>query len=217
MIKAAIIGCTGATGAPLFRFLSEAGFYESVQGFARPNPSSLASSPNVTLVNFQRLEEWSHLIRATDIFLCMGSTIRKAGSKQAQYQVDYTYQANFARVARERGARRCFVVSSPGADSKSSNFYLRMKGELDDYIRDLGFETVLIKPSLICAQRPEIRLGEKLGAFLLSPVCRLPGLRHFRPIDAEDLARAVCLIATSGKTLRQEYALGDIHALLQGH
>jgi uncharacterized protein YbjT (DUF2867 family) len=144
----------------------------------------------------------------------MGTTLKKAGSKHAQFEVDYTYQANFARAARERGAKRCFVVSSPGANAQSANFYLRIKGQLDDYVKSLGFETILIKPSLIAASRPEVRLGEKLGGFIMAPMRFMPGLRYYRPIEASELARAISVIAASEYPLQEEYALGDIQAQL---
>jgi uncharacterized protein YbjT (DUF2867 family) len=211
---AAIIGATGATGSALSQILAESDTYSRVQLFSRSLPGISHPKVEAHVVDFKSIDQWASEIEATDIFLCMGTTLKKAGSKHAQFEVDYTYQANFARAARERGAKRCFVVSSPGANAQSANFYLRIKGQLDDYVKSLGFETILIKPSLIAASRPEVRLGEKLGGFIMAPMRFMPGLRYYRPIEASELARAISVIAASEYPLQEEYALGDIQAQL---
>ena len=214
---AAIIGATGATGSALARILAESDAYSRIQLFSRSLPEITHPKVDAHVVDFKSIDQWANEIDATDIFLCMGTTIKKAGSKQAQFEVDYTYQANFARAARERGAKRCFVVSSPGANAQSANFYLRTKGQLDDYVKSLGFETILIKPSLIKASRPDVRLGEKLGGFIMAPARFVPGLRYYRPIDARELAQAISVLAASESPLRAEYVLGDIQAQLALH
>jgi uncharacterized protein YbjT (DUF2867 family) len=211
---AAIIGATGATGSALSQILAESDTYSRVQLFSRSLPGISHPKVEAHVVDFKSIDQWASEIEATDIFLCMGTTLKKAGSKHAQFEVDYTYQANFARAARERGAKRCFVVSSPGANAQSANFYLRIKGQLDDYVKSLGFETILIKPSLIAASRPEVRLGEKLGGFIMAPMRFMPGLRYYRPIEASELARAISVIAASEYPLQEEYAVGDIQAQL---
>ncbi len=211
---AAIIGATGATGSALSQILAESDTYSRVQLFSRSRPGITHPKVEAHLVDFKSIDQWASEIEAADIFLCMGTTLKKAGSKRAQFEVDYTYQANFAHAARERGAKRCFVVSSPGANAQSANFYLRIKGQLDDYVKSLGFETILIKPSLIAASRPDVRLGEKLGRFIMAPTRFIPGLRYYRPIEARELARAISVLAASEYPLREEYALGDIQAQL---
>src|SRR6056300_867850 len=214
MRTAAIIGATGATGSELSNILAESEEYSRVQLFSRTLPSITHDKIEAHTVDFKSIDQWASEINAADIFLCMGTTLKKAGSKKAQFEVDYTYQANFARAARERGAKRCFVVSSPGANAASSNFYLRTKGQLDDYVKSLGFETILIKPSLIKAPRPDLRLGEKVGSIIMAPARFIPGLSYYRPIHARDLARAISVIAASPEPLKQEYVLGDIQAQL---
>ncbi len=211
---AAIIGATGATGSALSQILAESDRYSRIQLFSRSLPEITHPKFEAHLVDFKMVDDWCEKINATDLFLCMGTTLKKAGSKQAQFEVDYTYQADFARAARERGANRCFIVSSPGANAQSANFYLRTKGQLDDYVKSLGFETILIKPSLIKARRPDVRVGEKLGGFIMGPTRFIPGLSHYRPIDAGELARAISAIAASESPLKGEYVLGDIQAQL---
>ena len=215
MRVAAIIGATGATGYELSHRLAKSETYSRIQLFVRAEPSRTHVKHEVHEVDFKRVDQWADKIEASDLFLCMGTTLRKAGSKRAQFEVDYTYQAEFARAARERGATRCFVVSSPGANARAANFYLRTKGRLDEYIRSLGFETILIKPSLILANRPDFRIGEKLGGFMMAPLRYLPALRHYRPIHAAELARAISGLATSELPLKSEYVLGEIQAQIE--
>ena len=213
--KAAVIGATGATGQHLVIELGDCGYYDKVQTFGRRLVGYPTSLVEEHLIDFDRPETWSSLIQADDIFLCLGTTLKTAGSKAAQYKVDFDYQYAFARCAREAGATRIFVISSPGASPKAKGFYLRMKGELDEAVKKLGFETtVLIKPSLIRARREDQRVGEILGDLFLTPLCKLPGLRRYRPINALELARAITIIATQIESPAAEYVLDDIKSVL---
>lgn len=208
---AVLIGATGATGAALLPLLLEADAYDCVQTFTR-RPISL-SHPKLEahVVDFSEMAHWSDLSEVDDVFLVMGTTLKQAGSRAAQYEVDFTFQAEFAKLARACGAKRCFIVSSPGADPNSRNFYLRIKGELDEYVRQLGYQTIVFKPSLIKARRSQPRMAEQLGCLILPSVCRLPGLSQYRPIEAEILARAIAVIATQESHPRAEYILSVIH------
>jgi uncharacterized protein YbjT (DUF2867 family) len=213
--KAAVIGATGATGQHLIIKLGDSGYYERVQAFGRRLTGVQSSLVEEHQIDFDAPETWAKLIDADDVFLCLGTTLKTAGSKAAQYKVDFEYQYTFARCAHEAGAKRVFVISSPGASPKAKGFYLRMKGELDEAVKKLGFETaVLIKPSLIRAHREVERLGEVLGDRLLTPLCRLPILRRYRPINAYGLARAIAIIATQIQTPAAEYVLDDIQSVL---
>ena len=213
--KAAVIGATGATGRHLVTKLGDSGYYEKVQTFGRRLVGGQSSVVEEHLIDFDSPETWADLIDADDIFLCLGTTLRTAGSKAAQYQVDFEYQYAFAQSAREAGAKRIFVISSPGASPKAKGFYLRMKGELDEAVKKLGFgTTVIIKPSLIRARRADKRIGERLGDYLLTPLCKLPGLRRYRPINAHELAHAMTIIATQIDSPAAEYVLDDIQSVL---
>jgi len=213
--KAALIGATGATGQHLLVNLRDSGVYDCVQAFGRKRVYPQSHLVEEHLIDFDRPETWSSLIQADDVFLCLGTTLRIAGSKAAQYKVDFEYQYAFAKCAREHGAKRVFVISSPGASPSANGFYLRMKGELDEAVKTLGFETtVLIKPSLIRALREDKRIGERLGDRLLTPLCRLPVLRRYRPINATELAHAIAIIATQIEAPASEYVLDDIQSVL---
>jgi uncharacterized protein YbjT (DUF2867 family) len=127
-----------------------------------------------------------------DTMICaMGTTIAKAGSKQAFRQVDYVLPIKFAEMAFAQGAKACAVVSSPGASLSIPLFYCRTKGELERDIRGIGFRSLtIIRPGMIGGSREEFRLAERVIlpiAALLRPI--LPrGLRINPP---ENIARAL--------------------------
>ena len=143
-----------------------------------------------------------------DLFSAMGTTIKQAGGRSGQYQVDYHYQANCARIAAENGTKRLFLVSSPGADSHSRIFYTRIKGELEDHVLQLPFEMhCLFRPSLIQGDRSEKRQGEKIGLAVLTGVSRMVQKTGFstlgkfvskiRAISGDELASSMLRVAES--------------------
>jgi len=125
---------------------------------------------------------------------CLGTTIKKAGSQDAFRKVDYSYALNAARLAKEAGAKACILMSAIGASPKSSVFYSRVKGELEEAIRALGFSYLSIyQPSLLLGQRQEHRTAEGLGMAVMPVANRaLVGpLRKYRAIEAETIAAAM--------------------------
>lgn len=139
-------------------------------------------------------------LRAEDVFCTLGTTIRKAGSPEAFRKVDFTATLQLARVCLARGARTFTVVTSIGADPKSRFFYTRVKGELEQSLRSLGFPSLtILRPSLITGQRPEPRLRETLGEallLLLRPVLIGPW-KKYRAVGAAAIARTMVAAAQS--------------------
>ncbi len=199
MKTALVIGATGLTGKHIVNLLLESDNYQSVVIFSRralgiDNPKLLTH-----IVDFDRMSDWSDLIKGDDIFSAMGTTIKQAGSKEAFYKVDYTYPANFIEIAANNGAARLFLISAPGVSTKSPVFYNRVKAQLEEYINTLNLEMkVYFRPSVIYGDREESRFAEKLGEHLLSFSSRwIPGMKKFKPISGKELARAIvkCAIA----------------------
>jgi uncharacterized protein YbjT (DUF2867 family) len=127
----------------------------------------------------------------------MGTTIRKAGSKEAQYKIDVTYQYKFAKAASENGVKNYFLISSAGANVNSKFFYLRIKGELEEKVKSLPFNKIRIfRPSLLLGERSEKRFGEKAAERILKIVVPIfPFLKNQRPIDGGKVARAMIVSA----------------------
>ncbi|NND00420.1 MAG: NAD(P)H-binding protein [Gammaproteobacteria bacterium] len=193
MKTAIVIGATGVTGRPLVKELLADDNYSSVKVFSRRALDFEHDNLVVRIVDFDQLEQWQDDIVGDELFSAMGTTLKQAGSKAAQYKIDYTYQAGFFEAAAKNHVRRLLLVSSPGANSKSPVFYTRTKGKLEEFATRQVFEQrVFFRPSLILGDRPDNRVGEKLAqsAFRLLPM-NLPLIKRYRPIRGEQLARAM--------------------------
>lgn len=197
-MKALIIGATGATGKDLLEQLLRDDAFESVEIFVRRDVKCESPKLTVHIVDFDRMEEWKHLLSGDVLFSCLGTTLRAAGSKEAQWRVDYTYQFEAAKAARENGVPTYVLVSSIGASTKAKFFYTKMKGALDEAVCSLGFPRcfILRPPSLI--RKGSDRFGEKVGLAGLKALNTIGLLRAYRPLSTEGLAAAMIRLAKSG-------------------
>ena len=199
-MKALVIGATGAIGKDLVARLLDDGSFERVDIFVRRQVEVTSPKLNVHVVDFDHPEGWSDLLTGDVLFSCLGTTIKAAGSRDAQWRVDYTYQLNAAKAARENGVPTFILVSSVGASSKSKIFYTRMKGALDDAVTELGFPGcfILRPPSLI--RKGSDRPGERFGVAALKALNAIGLMRSWKPMPTEDVAAAMVRMAESGKT-----------------
>lgn len=190
---ALVIGATGATGSELVKQLLDHPSYQHVITFARRPLGYQHDKLIAHTIDFNQPEQWQSLIQGDELFSAMGSTLKLAGSKDQQHKIDYGYQFCAAQIAKQNGVSKLVLVSSPNANSRSASFYLRMKGELDNAVSALRFDQcILIKPSIIDAERPEGRLGEKMGSALLHTLTKwVSPLHKYRPISAKQLATAI--------------------------
>jgi uncharacterized protein YbjT (DUF2867 family) len=144
--------------------------------------------------DFAALEKVTADLSCTDAFCCLGATIRAAGSRKNFRAVDHTAVLALAWAAQRNGAQRFFFISSLGADASSRFFYNHVKGETEEALEVIGFQTLgIFRPSLLLGPRPEFRLGERLSAVLLwlAEPLLLGRLRQYRAIPAEVVARAM--------------------------
>ncbi len=193
---AVVIGATGLVGRALTDRLAAADHVGQVVTLTR-RPADRQSAKVINqVVDFDRLEQYAPLFRAARFFSCLGTTRKQAGSIAAQRKVDFDYQYRAAELAAENGVRHYLLISSSGADAGSKNPYLKMKGELERRIQALPFERISIfQPSLLLGQRKELRMGEKLGGLILPALCRIPGLRRYRPIPAAQVAAKMVAVS----------------------
>jgi len=153
--------------------------------------------------------EWSGLIasaRADVLVIALGTTWRAAGRNEAAFRaVDEKLVLDCARAAKSAGVPRCIAVSSVGADAGARNFYLRVKGEVEAALSALDFDRLdILRPGLLRGPRNERRPAERL-AMLASPITDLllhGGLRRYRSVTAETVARAILNLSTAGPTGR---------------
>ena len=198
MRTALLLGASGLIGGHCLDLLLHDEAYDQVIAFVRkPLPINHTKLTQYE-VNFDRLSEHANLLKADDVFCCLGTTIKKAGSQEAFRKVDFTYAHEAAKLAAHNGASQFLLVSSLGADAKSSVFYSRVKGEIEAAISAMNFESVSIfRPSLLLGERTEFRLAERLAEPFAKAVSffLIGSLRKYRAIEARTVAAAMIEIA----------------------
>ncbi len=198
-MKALVLGATGAVGKDLVQQLLADDSFESVDIFVRREVKMDSSKLTVHVVDFDHPEAWADELQGDVLFSCLGTTIKAAGSQEAQWKVDYTYQYEVAKAARANGVKTYVLVSAIGADVNSKFFYSRMKGALDDAVQKLGFEGcfILQPPSLV--RKESDRFGEKVGVAVMKGLNAIGLLRSWTPMPTESVATAMIRLAQSGR------------------
>jgi len=208
---AIVIGATGLVGRALVDLLADADHIDKIITLTRS--SAKHSSPKVfnQVVDFDHLEDYASSFSADFLFSCLGTTLKQAGSIDAQRKVDLDYQFKAAKLAANNGVDHYLLVSSSAANDQSNNQYLKMKGLLEQRVKSLPFKRISIfQPSLLLGQRADFRLGEKIGSWVMSALCVIPWLRRFRPITGEQVAaRMVLASKQSGRSL-ELFRLDDV-------
>ena len=188
---ALIIGASGLTGQVLLQLLLADSLYDTVTIYVRKQVNIHHPKLQQQIVNYDKLDS---AVQADDVFCCLGTTIKKAGSQQAFRQVDLVYPQKVAELQRNAGSRRFLLISAVGADEQSSIFYSRTKGQVEKAISILQYPcTCIFRPSLIMGERSERRVGEKIAilvAKIIGPLLIGP-LRKYQPVSALGIAKAM--------------------------
>ena len=193
---AIVIGATGLVGAHLIQALIKDSRISKIKVFTRRSCGVNNQKVEEHLVDFNQLSDYKNEIQGDVLFSCMGTTLKTAGSKEAQYKVDYTYQYQMARLAHENGVEDYVLISSTGANLNSSFFYSKMKGELERDVQALNFQrTIFIRPSVLMGDRPEKRFGEAFGAKVINTLAAIiPSLKKYKGILGSDVAASMLQI-----------------------
>lgn len=201
MRSALIVGATGMVGKALVRQLCENEAYVAVNVIARRKLEFEHPKLVVKVRDFEQMTE-SDIEFAHEVYCCLGTTIKKAGSREQFEKVDVEYPLSIAALAKNRGIAHFLVISAMGANEKSLTYYNRVKGKLEEQLIAMDFPQLsIVRPSLLTGEREEFRLGETVGAKALKAVGPLmlgPG-KKFRSIAAEQVALAMMVIALHGK------------------
>jgi uncharacterized protein YbjT (DUF2867 family) len=195
---AIIIGSTGLIGSHLLNLLLDSDDYLNVITFVKRDAGIKHKKLTQHIIDFDKPETYKELVVGDDLFCTIGTTIKKAGNKEAFRKVDFEYPRQFATFALQNKVKQFLIISSLDADAKSGNFYLKTKGEIQDFLKECNFESVsVLQPSLLLGDRKEFRLGEKIGAFFMKTLSFmfLGNLKKYKAIEAKIVAKAMLIIA----------------------
>lgn len=192
MKTAIVIGATGLVGNELLKLLLKDSRIEKVIVLTRRATTIECPKLEEHIVAFDKPDTWKKLVVGDILYSALGTTLRAAGSKEAQYQVDYTYQYLAAKAAAANSVKKYVLVSAAGSSPDSRIFYSRMKGELERDIRKLPFETIhILRPGMLAGHRDKTRTGEIIGGAIMNMIGKIPGLHSLSPIAGNEVARAM--------------------------
>ncbi|MFN7117387.1 MAG: NAD(P)H-binding protein [Saprospiraceae bacterium] len=196
MKTAIILGATGLTGSQLLDLLLQDTRFSTVKILVRRTVGFTHPKLKEHIVDFDQPKYWSSIVTGDVLFSTLGTTLKKAGSQEAQYEVDYNYQYQVAEIAARNGVPTYVLVSASGANENSPFFYLRTKGELDQAVQRLRFRRInIMRPGFLDGDRKESRAMEKLGLKTIKALNNWGLLHNFRPIHVRQLARIMIEIA----------------------
>ncbi|MBW4359996.1 NAD(P)H-binding protein [Flavobacterium taihuense] len=216
MKTALIIGSTGLIGSQLLQLLLKSDQYSKVITFVKRDTGIQHPKLKQHIIDFDKPENYHDLVEGDDFFCTIGTTINKAGSKEAFRRVDYEYPMQFAKIATEKKIKQFLIISSLGADATSSNFYLKTKGEIENFLKASTLEKVsILRPSLLLGNRTEFRLGEKVGTFFMKAFSFMfvGNMKKYKPIESATVAKALFTIAqqnNKGFTIYESDSIQEI-------
>jgi uncharacterized protein YbjT (DUF2867 family) len=210
MRVALVAGGTGLVGSQLLQLLVSDSRYDKVKCLTRRAVPVSHPKIETIITDGSNLKDFSEELKADDVFCCLGTTMKKAKSKEAFKKVDFDYPLSMATIAKEKGAAQFLLISSLGADAKSSVFYNRVKGEVEQSITATGFKALhIFRPSLLLGARSEERSGED-GAKLFFKIFGFLVPAKYKAIDAGKVARAMLAMAkneSEGKFIHESLSL----------
>jgi uncharacterized protein YbjT (DUF2867 family) len=196
--SALIVGATGLVGRYCLNFLLKDPSYSKVNAFVRNELPVKHEKLVQHVVDFNDMDLLGELLTADDVFCCLGTTIRKAGSQEAFRKVDFEYPVKLAAISQHCGAKQFLIVTSLGANPHSKIFYSRVKGEVEEALMKIPFDALhIFRPSLLLGDREEKRGGEQMGSVVMRAlkIAMIGPFRKYRAIHASSVAKAMVRVA----------------------
>ncbi|ASM55408.1 hypothetical protein PNIG_a3525 [Pseudoalteromonas nigrifaciens] len=214
---AVIIGATGLVGNELLKKLLQSAYFSNVIALSRRALSIRHPKLVNHIIEFDELTQYAALFKGDVFFSCLGTTKKQAGSIAAQRRVDFDYQFIAAQLAASNGVQHYCLVSSSGANAHSTSPYLKMKGQLEEQVKQLPFARISIfQPSLLLGNRKQFRVAEKIGSVILPIITRLPLLKRYKPITGEQVAQKMLVVSCAQQSNLAYYVLDELFNLSSG-
>ncbi|WP_128896079.1 oxidoreductase [Longirhabdus pacifica] len=200
---AIVVGATGLVGSNLVQKLLAHSSYAKIKIFTRQKMDLQHPKLTSFVIDFDQMEAYTSHFNVDDVYCCLGTTIKKAKSKEQFRKVDLEYPVRIANMAQRAGAKQFLVISSIGASKQSNVFYSQVKGEMEEELQQLQLPLHIFRPSLLIGNRKEFRLMEKLTEWVSKPFTFLFRGKwlKYRPIEAEQVAEAMITQALSNHSL----------------
>jgi len=214
---ATVVGATGLIGGELLQQLFNDPYFNKIRALVRRPLAIDNQKLEKKLVDFDDADSLLVALDGSDVvFVAVGTTQRKVkGDKQAYRKVDYDIPVNLARYCKIVGCNKYVLVSSVGANGNSNNFYLKLKGEVEDSIKQAGIESVhIMRPSMLLGSRKESRPLEKIAQPVMGVLSFLLPSKY-KPIKARDVAKAMSRISKTDKRGFFVYEYHDMKKLAQ--
>ena len=197
---AIILGASGLTGGLLLEKLIVDGRYESIKLFSRSSIKGLPNKVKQYIGDLLELEQFKNDFTGDEVYCCIGTTAKKTPDKSLYRNIDYGTPVAAAKLAKANGINTFLVISAMGANKKSSVFYNRTKGEMEQEVLNQAIpRTSILRPSLIGGERNEQRLLEKIGLVVFKVIQPLfiGPLKKYRIINADSIAQAMLNLANA--------------------
>ncbi len=207
---ALVAGSTGLIGKQLLQLLLDDPGYKIVKAISRQPLGIDHPKLQNLVIDFARLSEYYWDMKADDVFCCLGTTIKQARTKEAFRKVDYEYPLELAKLSKNQGASQYLLVSALGADRHAKVFYNQVKGEVEEAIDNVGFQSYhIFRPSLLLGPRKETRVGEDAAKTFFKLFGFLVPLKY-KGINSAKVAKAMLSLAkenTPGKFIHESVDL----------
>lgn len=216
MKTALIAGASGLVGKSLLYTLLEQQNYTRITVLVRKPLAIKHHLVHQVIVDWHNLDKVAGELNANDVYCCLGTTIKQAGTREKFKEVDYGYAIELAKITLANGCEQFLLISAMGANAHSGIFYNRVKGETENTLTKMGFPSLaIIRPSLLLGNRKEFRLGEKIGQVVMKIIgfSMIGPIRKYKAIHASTVAKAMAKAAhekLSGVRILENDVLFDL-------
>ncbi|MEI6348943.1 MAG: oxidoreductase [Bacteroidota bacterium] len=197
MKTALIVGSTGMVGKLLTHQLIEDPRYQKIRILVRKKIDN--NHPKLEQIIFDFNLPDPKMVNADDVFCCLGTTIKKAGSKNNFKKVDFEYPLMVAKFAKQNGVKQFAIITAMGANQKSKIFYNSVKGDIEESLKKIEFDSLLIfRPSMLLGKREEFRMGEIIGSIFMKMFSfAIPS--KYKAVQGEKVAQSMIYFSNQNK------------------